>query len=248
MHGGRYQWHNDNPLYGKSIQPHTYTQSLLITCNPDSVISIKDLQLNYVQQAGYVNLRCAWAIGCPAELEPARYYHERPNDVGHPTAMEFPDQFMKLFPGEPLPNVVGIPCCSQFAVSKEAVHLRSKKDYIRMRKWLLESPLDAATSGRIFEYAWHSMCISHMEFSLGDGLTVSFTVMFGKVAQLCLDMQECYCNTYGYCDMDDEKLSNQWVWRGLVLPQGWPNPEPEQQRRDLENLSELDQQEPQAYE
>ncbi|KAJ5272354.1 hypothetical protein N7478_007479 [Penicillium angulare] len=188
VHGGRYQWHNDNPLY-------------------DSVVSIKDLQLHYVQKAGYVNLRCTWAIGCPAELEPARYFRERPDDRDHPTAMEFPDQFQILFPGEELPEVIGVPCCSQFAVSKEAVRRRSKGDYIRMQRWLLESPLDAATSGRILEYAWH--------------------IMFGQVPQLCLDARECYCNTYGYCDLDDDSLANQWVWRGMVLPPSWPNPEPE---------------------
>ncbi|KAJ5706673.1 hypothetical protein N7488_006474 [Penicillium malachiteum] len=138
VHGGRYQWHNDNPLY-------------------DSVISIKDLQLQFVRQSGYVNLRCAWAIGCPAELEPARYLRERPDDVGHPTAMEFPNGFMELFPGEEVPEVVGVPCCSQFALSREVVRARGKEEYERMRKWLIESPLDAGTSGRIFEYAWHSM-------------------------------------------------------------------------------------------
>ncbi|KAJ5716639.1 hypothetical protein N7493_008550, partial [Penicillium malachiteum] len=193
VHGGRYQWHNDNPLY-------------------DSVISIKDLQLPYVRQSGYVNLRCAWAIGCPAELEPARYLRERPDDVGHPTAMEFPNGFMELFPGEEVPEVVGVPCCSQFALSREVVRARGKEEYERMRKWLIESPLDAGTSGRIFEYAWH--------------------IMFGKQSQFCLDMAECYCNTYGYCDLTPEQIANQWVWRGLVLPAGWPElpPDPEPER------------------
>ncbi|KAJ5649226.1 uncharacterized protein N7484_002949 [Penicillium longicatenatum] len=183
LHGGRYQWHNDNPLY-------------------DSVISIKDLQLNHVRNAGYVNLRCTWIIGCPAELEPARYLRERPDDPGHPTAVEFPDSFMALFPGEPVPDIIGVPCCSQFAVSREAIRARGKEEYVRMRDWLLNSPLDASTSGRIFEYSWH--------------------IMFGKTAQYCLDAAECYCNTYGYCNMTDADLQNQWVWKGMVLPEGWP--------------------------
>ncbi|KAJ6007379.1 Protein of unknown function DUF3431 [Penicillium herquei] len=191
MHGGRYQWHNDNPLY-------------------DSVISIKDLQLPFVRQSGYVNLRCAWAIGCPAELEPARYLRERPDDVGHPTAMEFPNGFMELFPGEEVPEVVGVPCCSQFALSREVVRARGKEEYERMRKWLIESTLDAGISGRIFEYAWH--------------------IMFGKQSQFCLDMTECYCNTYGYCDLTPEQIANQWVWRGLILPEGWPELSPEPER------------------
>ncbi|KAJ5786513.1 uncharacterized protein N7503_011725 [Penicillium pulvis] len=183
LHGGRYQWHNDNPLY-------------------DSVISIKDLQLNHVRNTGYVNLRCTWAIGCPAELEPARYLRDRPDDPGHPTAVEFPDSFMALFPGEPVPEIIGVPCCSQFAVSREAIRARGKEEYVRMREWLLTSPLDAGTSGRIFEYLWH--------------------IMFGKTAQFCLDAAECYCNTYGYCNMTETDLRNQWVWKGMTLPPGWP--------------------------
>ncbi|KAJ6115472.1 Protein of unknown function DUF3431 [Penicillium sp. IBT 16267x] len=183
IHSGRYQWHNDNPLY-------------------DSVISIKDLQLNHVRNTGYVNLRCVWTIGCPAELEPARYLRERPDDQGHPTAMEFPNSFLALFPGTEVPEFVGVQCCSQFAVSREAVVARGKGDYERMRKWLLESPLDAGTSGRIFEYSWH--------------------IMFGKPSQYCTDAVECYCNTYGYCNMTEADLERQWIFRGLTLPQGWP--------------------------
>lgn len=184
LHGGRYQWHNDNPLY-------------------DSVISIRDLQSAFVRQAGYVNLRCTWAIGCPAELEPARYMRERPDDPGHATAVVFPDSFAELFPGVEMPEIVGVPCCSQFALSREKIHERPVEDYIRVRQWLLDSPLDASITGRVLEYSWH--------------------IMFGKPSQFCLDVRECFCNTYGYCNMTDEDLRNQWQWRGLVLPEGWPD-------------------------
>ncbi|KAJ5586670.1 uncharacterized protein N7459_002435 [Penicillium hispanicum] len=183
MHHGRYQWHNDNPLY-------------------DSVISIKDLQLPYVQKNGYVNLRCAWAIGCPSELEPARYLRERPDDHDHPTAMLYPDSFKELFPGMKVPEVVGTPCCSQFAVSRKQAQKHKREEYIRLRQWLIDSKLDAGISGRIFEYSWH--------------------ILFGQESQFCPEITECYCNTYGYCNMSDEDLMNQWVWRGLILPPGWP--------------------------
>lgn len=120
---------------------------------------MRDLQTHYVRQAGYVSLRCTWSIGCPAELHPARYFRDRPDDPLHPTAMVFPESFMALFPGEELPETVGTPCCSQFAVSRERIHMRDREDYIRMRRWLLETELDAGITGRILEYAWHSMLI-----------------------------------------------------------------------------------------
>ncbi|KAJ5323285.1 Protein of unknown function DUF3431 [Penicillium atrosanguineum] len=137
LHGARYQWHNDNPLY-------------------DSVVSIQNLNLDFVREAGYVNLRCTWMIGCPAELEPAR----------------------------------------------EQVLQRPKSDYERFRRWLMDTKLDSGTSGRVLEYSWH--------------------MIFGKPPQHCPDPREMYCKIYGLCNMTEFELQNQWIWRGLVLPDGWP--------------------------
>ncbi|KAJ6155860.1 hypothetical protein N7470_006426 [Penicillium chermesinum] len=178
MHGGRYQWHNDNPLY-------------------DSVVTLKDLQIDHVKRTGYVNLRSNSSQAAISAKDPTT----RPI----PPPVEYPDRFLELFPDEELPEVVGVPCCSQFAVSREAVRARPKADYERCRQWLLDVDLDNATSGRIFEYAWH--------------------IMFGKTAELCLDVVTCYCETYGYCDMEPIELQNHWVWRGMVLPPNWPESE-----------------------
>ncbi|CAG8287734.1 unnamed protein product [Penicillium salamii] len=190
LHGGRYQWHVDNPLY-------------------DSVISIQDLQSDYVLESGYVSLRCAWSVGCPRELEPARYLRERPDDSHHPAAMEYPDRFMELFPRAEVPEEVGAPCCSQFALSRGKIREQSLEHYLRLQRWLIETELSSGISGRIFEYSWH--------------------MIFGKPTQYCLDQKDCYCRTYGYCNMTDAEMQSQWVWRGLKLPEGWPEsaPEPE---------------------
>ncbi|OOQ88978.1 hypothetical protein PEBR_10100 [Penicillium brasilianum] len=195
MHADRYQWHNDNPLY-------------------DSVISINDLQLDYVRESGYVNLRCSWVVGCPFELEPARYFREKPEDDGHPTAVEYPKGFLELLPGEELPELVGTACCSQFAVSRERIHERGIEVYHRARQFLIETQLGSEISGRVFEYIWH--------------------IIFGKPALNCPDARECYCRTYGYCNKTDEELQRQWVWRGLTLPEGWPDVDPNAglQKRD----------------
>jgi hypothetical protein len=146
LHGGRYQWHVDNPLY-------------------DSVISIRDLQSDFVQEAGYVSLRCAWSVGCPTELEPARYLRERPDDSHHPAAMEYPDRFMELFPRAEVPEAVGAPCCSQFALSKTKIHEQSLDHYVRLQRWLVDTELNSGISGRILEYSWHS---GSLALALGD--------------------------------------------------------------------------------
>ncbi|CAG7915611.1 unnamed protein product [Penicillium olsonii] len=205
LHGERYQWHVDNPLY-------------------DSVISIRDLQASFVLEAGYVSLRCAWSVGCPRELEPARYLRERPDDSHHPAAMEYPDRFMELFPRAQVPEEVGAPCCSQFALSRGKIHEQSLEHYVRLQKWLIDTELNSGISGRIFEYSWHS------RFAPGFLWVVTVLtciVIFGKPTQYCLDQKECYCRTYGYCNLTDAEMQSQWVWRGLKLPDGWPEPKPE---------------------
>lgn len=53
MHGGRYRWHNGDPLY-------------------DSARVLSRLQIPYVQEQGYVNMRCVWTVGCPAEIHPVQ--------------------------------------------------------------------------------------------------------------------------------------------------------------------------------
>lgn len=183
MHGGRYQWHNDNPLYG-SIH-----SSPRIDCSHsviDSVISIKDLNTDFVREAGYVNLRCAWPVGCPADLEPVRYLRDRPDDPTHPAAVEYPDRFAELFPGVELPEVVGAPCCSQFAVSREKVREREQEEYVRLRKWLIETDLESDVSGRIIEYSWHSRSSCSLGYLWSS--RADRTVVFGKPAQYCLVM------------------------------------------------------------
>jgi hypothetical protein len=67
---------------------------------------------------------------------------------------------MELFPGVEVPEVVGTPCCSQFALSKAKIRKRSLEQYIRLRRWLMETELEAGISGRILEYSWHSRSFS----------------------------------------------------------------------------------------
>jgi hypothetical protein len=204
LHENRYQWHVDNPLY-------------------DSVISISDLQSDFVQEVGYVSLRCAWSVGCPRELEPARYLRERPDDSHHPAAMEYPDRFMELFPRAEVPEAVGTPCCSQFALSRKKIHEQSIDYYIRLQRWLMDTELTSGISGRVLEYSWHSGSFRSRSRDPFADFWYNL-VIFGKPAQYCLDQRDCYCRTYGYCNMTDTEIQNHWVWRGLTLPEGWPEP------------------------
>ncbi|KAI0893137.1 hypothetical protein F4806DRAFT_477131 [Annulohypoxylon nitens] len=148
IHASRFQWHNDDPDY-------------------DIVPTLRNLRLPYVREAGYVNLRCVWVIGCPAEIRPFQDEDEGPRDQKHPSAKGvFRRAFEQLFPEIPVPELVAVSCCSQFAVSRDTIQRHSKERYLQFRDWLLKTPLDDGTSGRVMEFSWHSKSSSLQIFTL----------------------------------------------------------------------------------
>lgn len=102
-----------------------------------------------------MNLRCDWALGCPVEIRPAQDAKSGPAKYV-PQAHLYGKAFVELFPDRDLPEEVGIPCCSQFGVTRATILARPREDYVRFREWLLNTDLNDANSGRIFEYLWHS--------------------------------------------------------------------------------------------
>ena len=136
IHSLQYQWHNDDP-------------------NKDGATVLARLQLPYVMSQGFINLRCAWVIGCPGEI---LINHPR---IGHPTEAVFRDAYRELFPEKvirnEIPEVVGVACCAQMAVTSDKVRELPRSEYVRIRGWLINTALNDATSGRIMEYSWHSM-------------------------------------------------------------------------------------------
>ncbi|KAH8658088.1 hypothetical protein BX600DRAFT_63172 [Xylariales sp. PMI_506] len=163
MHASRFAWHNDDPDY-------------------DALPTLRDFQFDHLQQRGYVNLRCVWVIGCPAEIRPYEdEAAERAADAELTTKEIYKQAFEELLPGHPIPEVVAVSCCSQFGVTRDAIQTRPREDYIHFRQWLLDTSLMDDLSGRVFEFSWH--------------------IIFGKDAVHCPSAQECYCKVFGRCSM-----------------------------------------------
>ena len=115
----------------------------------DNVLNMRRLQLDHVRKSGYVNLRCNWGPGCPDEVQPHREQHDE-----RWTEIAFEDAWTAMM-NTTVPDVIAVPCCSQFAVTREQVLARPYTDYLRYHDWLMQTHLDDETSGRIFEYMWH---------------------------------------------------------------------------------------------
>ncbi|KAK4937653.1 hypothetical protein LTR10_021799 [Elasticomyces elasticus] len=141
----------------------------------NQVRSIRSLRLEYVQEHGYANMRCISDPGCPAEIQINRHEDERTAERAFVGAWTY----MFQTNASDVPDTIAQPCCSQFAVSKAQVLKRSREDYLRYRQWLLDTELDDATSGRVFEYLWH--------------------VIFGKDPVYCPPLNECRCQQFGRC-------------------------------------------------
>ena len=98
----------------------------------DAVIVLNSLRLDYVQESGYVNLRCTLSPGCPDEIRPFRNDEERPAERAFAGAWsymfgdggEIDNSTVKV------PDVVAEPCCAQFAVSRDRVRERKREEYM----------------------------------------------------------------------------------------------------------------------
>ena len=113
----------------------------------DNVRAVQSLNLSYVQESGYVNLRCNWGPGC----KPENY---TPN--GHVTKKIWMDVFhLENRTEDEVPEMVGQACCAQFAVSREQVMKRPLEDYVSYRQWVIDTELSDDKSGRVMEFLWH---------------------------------------------------------------------------------------------
>ena len=123
-------WHTDTPLH-------------------NNVDAMRTLNLSFVMQNGYVNLRCKRSPGC---LEPQTH-----------NAHVTPEVYLEVFQGTSTqinetaqaPELVGAACCAQFAVTSEQIRKRPLEDYEALRRWLLQTNDKDAKSGRVMEFLWH---------------------------------------------------------------------------------------------
>ncbi|KAF1962208.1 hypothetical protein CC80DRAFT_487725 [Byssothecium circinans] len=184
IHPTRYQWHNDDPDY-------------------DGLPMLRRFQIPYLEAEGYVNIRCAWSLGCPAEIKP--YAEEGEHRENVHAGGDYKRAFQALFPGKEVPREVGVSCCAQFAATKERVLERKREEYVRWREWLIGTELKDSISGRVLEYSWH--------------------MIFGKDAVHCPTAKECYCKTFGLCNLDCEEegsCGHYTLPPYSTIPMGWP--------------------------
>ncbi|KAG8527108.1 uncharacterized protein KY384_008537 [Bacidia gigantensis] len=123
-------WHTDTPLHS-------------------NVDALTTLQISFVEQNGYANLRCNWNPGCLAKhTANAHVTKEVWHDIFSGTSTDKGET-------HEAPSHVGAACCAQFVASRSRVMERPLSDYEHFRQWIIDTEMTDAKSGRVFEFLWH---------------------------------------------------------------------------------------------
>lgn len=181
------------------------------------------LRIPHVKSQGYVNLRCVWTLGCPIETRPSEEAGKIDGNREAKAGPFYAEAFSSLFPGQPVPAAIGSPCCAQLAVTGDKIRERPRSDYEAYREWLLNTELPDEISGRVMEYSWHRTPLSTFPMVT----LLSDAVIFGQQAVSCPIAGDCYCETYGLCNLTCENegvcQSQYTLPKVATLPDGWPN-------------------------
>jgi Protein of unknown function (DUF3431) len=134
-HSSDSAWHNDE-IFDKRIAP-----------------ALDLLDLDEVIRRQFVNLKISGHNGCPAWINTSIGFSEGLSGLKQEEPY-MKEVFEANFPGDPVPEIFGSACCSQFAVTREAIHRAPKEQYMRHIQWLLDQKYPNNISGRLWEHLW----------------------------------------------------------------------------------------------
>nr|POE46732.1 hypothetical protein CFP56_70964 [Quercus suber] len=161
LHANEDQWHND--LFGSSQRNF-----------------LPALRFAAVDALGYVNLRCTLDPGCPTSVNP---WEPTEEDIEKKDIRAvFPEVYMEILGvgKADVPKHIGNVCCAQFAVTRDRIRKRPRRDYERMLAWADKTTqTDNFGVGWVFEKLWH--------------------IIFGMDVIYCPDFNQCRCDVYGWC-------------------------------------------------
>ena len=130
-HADRFQWHTDDRAY-------------------DGLRQLQRLNLDYVQEQGYVNLRCDWKYSCSEWEDEAETTLTSPSE-------DVADAYKYIFEAadDNVLDEINEPCCAEFAVADWTIRSTPRDVFVRAREWLLDTELTDDLSGRVMERIWH---------------------------------------------------------------------------------------------
>lgn len=175
VHAQETTWHTDPELWS----------SMLFT--------LSNLDLEAVVERGYANLRVSWHAACPDWInttvtkQGAGFFSSH---AGSTYSKEKEEEawmlpaFRAIFGDDvEVPETVGGPCCSQFAVTRDAIRSRDRDVYARAMRWFIETDWSDYIAGRVWEHMW------------------SFLFKRGQATDCPVEWKT-FCRMYGVCFND----------------------------------------------
>ncbi|OTA70060.1 hypothetical protein K449DRAFT_459874 [Hypoxylon sp. EC38] len=118
--------------------------------NSSMTFALSHLDLDEVLQRQYFNLRVSWENACPNWINTTKTVM----DDGKLEEQYMHEAFAKIFSVDEVPEILAGPCCSQFAVTRDAVRRNPRSQYQVNMDWIIETELDDYISGRVWEHMW----------------------------------------------------------------------------------------------
>lgn len=170
-----YDFYDDLPDLSIMIHPHEDPWHIEGVLQRSMLFALSRLDIEQAHQRGYVNLRVDWDQACPTRIDTSKTEDE--SDISEEPYIS--EAFTANFGPVEVPRTFAGPCCSQFAVTREAIHKHPRSQFKRSMDWLVDTSLSDSISGRTWE---------HM-----------FPWLFLQKSVDCPDEWNSYCALYGIC-------------------------------------------------
>ncbi|CAJ2505040.1 Uu.00g124340.m01.CDS01 [Anthostomella pinea] len=146
--------------------------------------ALSRLDLQQVKRRGYYNLRTNWQNACPDWINTTKTAAESVKQEEPWVKGAFQATFGD---GVEVPEILAGPCCSQFAVTREAIRSRPREQYERAERWLVATGWTDYIVGRVWEHLWPYL-------------------FMGKSVDCALEYRS-FCRFYGVCFEGPERLA-----------------------------------------
>lgn len=172
------------------IHPHEAPWHVDAALRQSMTFALSRLDLHQVVRKQYFNLRVGWKDACPDWINTTKTQDESWKSEEPFVWWAFRANF-----GEHIavPEILAGPCCSQFAVTRDAITRRPKEQYRRSMDWLINVDWDDYITGRVWEHMW--------------------PYLFVEQATDCTAEHLSLCRMYGVCFANEAELSTyQKLW------------------------------------
>ncbi|KAH8885941.1 hypothetical protein GQ53DRAFT_785132 [Thozetella sp. PMI_491] len=143
-----HEFYDDLPDISIMIHAHEDPWHIEGVLRQSMLFTLSQLDLYWVKWRQYANLRVSWENACPDWINTTK----TPKESEKQEEPFMREAFQANFGPVNVPEILAGPCCSQFAVTREAVRRNPKDQYKRSMDWLVQTGWTDYIAGRTWEH------------------------------------------------------------------------------------------------